>query len=114
MVFKVGGTAPPGGGAICTFRGMLASKQSDGGVEIVKGALEQLQQNVTLVLVERPEKRGDLIKRPSVAATRCTCHVCIQNSLRKGQFSPGHRFPLCLLVQFDNLFHVQFKVFVVE
>ena len=29
--------------AIWTFRGALASKQSDGGVEIVKGALEQLQ-----------------------------------------------------------------------
>ena len=35
----------------------------------MKGALEQLQYNVTLVLVERPEKRGDLIKRPPVAAT---------------------------------------------
>ena len=62
-------------------------------------------------------------------------HVCIQNSLRKGQFSPGHRFSLCLLpvlslrqknfnfkqgnclwllVQFYNLFHVQFKVLVIE
>ena len=42
VVFKVGGTAPPGEG-IWTFRGELASKHSDGGVEIVKGALEQLQ-----------------------------------------------------------------------
>ena len=55
---------------------------------------------MTLVLVERPEKRVDLIKRPPVAATRRTCHVCIQNSLRKGQFSPIHRFPLCLLPVF--------------
>ena len=67
-----------------------------------------------MVLVEGPGKRGDLIKRPPVAATRRTCHVCIQNSLRKGQFSPGHRFPLCLLVQFDSLFHVQFKEFAIE
>ena len=35
MVFKVGGTAPRG--VILTFRWVLASKQSDGGVEIVKG-----------------------------------------------------------------------------
>ena len=52
---------------------------------------------MTLVSVERPEKQGDLIKRLRVTATRRTCHVCIQNSLRKGQFSPCHRFPLCLL-----------------
>ena len=49
------------------------------------------------MLVERPEKWGNLIKRPPVAATRRTSHVCIQNSLRKGQFSPVHRFPLRLL-----------------
>ena len=41
VVFKVGGIAHRR--TIRTFRGALASKQSYGGVEIVKGALRQLQ-----------------------------------------------------------------------
>ena len=39
VVFKWGATAP---GGYELSGGALASKQSDGGVEIVKGALEQL------------------------------------------------------------------------
>ncbi len=41
MVSKVGDTAP-GGGRYELSGGELASKQSDGDVEIVKGPLEQL------------------------------------------------------------------------
>ena len=68
-----------------------------GGVEIVKGALEQLKVKCDVGVGRKAEKNGDLIKRPPVAATGRTCHVHIQNSLRKGQFSPGDCFPLCLL-----------------
>ena len=68
-----------------------------GVLKLWRGRWSNYSNKVTLVLVERPEKQGDLNKRPPVAATRRTCHVHIQNSLRKGQFSSGHRFPLCLL-----------------